>query len=567
MIDWCRNNRNRLLPVLAGVAAVLPFLPALRFPFLYEWDDGGFLLDNPWMSWSVSHLLHQFTHTLQLVYTPLANISLMIDRALFGLDPVGSHAVNLLLFGGAAAVLYRIFRNFRIPAAAALGLVLLWAWNPARVETVAWVAERKGVLSALLAFGAFLAFQRRRSGWAACLTAAAILTKPWTLALPGWMFLAALAENRFRWRTALKATLPEWSAGIAAGAVVGFFSLRDLAGIPENPVGIEFWLGNLLRYLGGAVLPLALNPISPPESLPGKELAWGGLVLGGLLYCFHRGRMPWRIQLCFLAALFGTLLPVLGAGRFTNSTYADRYGFLASAVFWCAVGVALCRPLRRPTPVWGICFIGFLGLLGWQTSQYLPVFSDSAALFRTAAFRALPSPAPKAAEGLALTGLNRNDPALIRESVLFFRLRARRQIAPMEKNALHETADLLEVIAPALSGSASDGEKLAGYLEQMQSYQGYSFREFLDRAYGLAVAARLTARNRDGALRLLDLQQRRQTGSEGGLAFHAGLAAFLRGDYSAAVRDWRRARQLKPDDRQLEYNLKTAEEKSGLKRM
>jgi hypothetical protein len=178
-------------PLAVALVAFGVFWPALGGEFL-DWDDALNLVDNPafrGLGWS--NLGWMFTTTLAGHWIPLTWISFGLDYRLWGMNPLGYHLTNVLLHSAAAAVFYLVAlrllrlavggpeRRLRIGALAA---ALFFAIHPLRVESVAWITERRDVLSGLLfllAIAAYLAAAeavgRRRRGWLAASLACFVL--------------------------------------------------------------------------------------------------------------------------------------------------------------------------------------------------------------------------------------------------------------------------------------------------------------------------------------------------------------------------------------------------------
>ena len=551
---------RRYFPPAAALCAVLPFLPSLGYGFLYEWDDGGFVTGNAWIALNWPNLAHAFTTTLQSVYTPLTSVWLMVDHALFGNWAGGYHLVNLLLYGGCAALLFLIMRKLRIPPVAALLLTVLWAWNPGKCESVAWIAERKGLASSFFAFAAFLYFmrdcRRERAGWAApALMLIAFLFKPWVLPLPGVMCLYAWSRRPGEFRGLLKLLWPVAAAGIAGALLVAGMTFRDLSASAGDG-GPDFL--NVLRYLGAAVWPISLNPIHARLEygavLP--ELLWGAAVAAALWYAGGCSRKRLRISGLFSLAFLGTALPVLTSGGFTNADYCDRYNFLLSAVVWCWIGVAGRGWFRRFPRVWswaaGMLLAGCL----LTDAVYLETFSDTRLLFGRAA--AADRPVPKALEGLALVAVNRSDPELLHQAGMLFR---ERQAGEPEKRRRHyaDMGDLLTLLARTMAGESAAGRELAVYLTADTPRDYYTPEAFVPVAYSLAAGQLIRDGNAAEAAALLELQLERRAGSAYQLHFSSGLAGFLKKDFARACREWRAALELRPGDAKLLENLKRAE--------
>ncbi len=247
----------------------------------------------------------------------------------------------------------------------------LFAVHPVQVASVAWVAERKNVLSGLFYLLAFLAYLRhRRTGartaYAACLAcfAAALLAKTQTVTLPLSLVLADVALQR-------RAALPRLGVGRLLARLVPFVVIGALAGGVTWWVEQEPWtreLPALSRVLIAAnaawfyaatfVAPVRLSPVYAEWNVAAIDLRWWvgvlawPLVLGGLVAVRrHVADLAWWGA----AQFYIVLLPVLGFVSFNFLTYsavADHFMYLA--VFGGAVAVAAqaerwvgARPIRR----------------------------------------------------------------------------------------------------------------------------------------------------------------------------------------------------------------------------
>lgn len=553
-----RQLRTPFYCFAIAVLATLPFLPSLGYGFLAEWDDGGFVSLNPFISWTVENLIYNLTTNLQGVYTPLTTLSLMVDNVIFNGNPAGFHFVNILLYGGCAVFLFLIMRRLSIPVVCAFILTLLWAWNPCKAETVAWISERKGVASAFFAFGAFYYFMRscelkKMPIGAAILIFIACFFKPWVLPVPGLMILYAWTLSPDNYRKVLQAVwLPALTGTLAAAIVVGMtfgessasrsFSLIDTFGV--------------LRYIAASLWPLNLNPIHPRAGFIAvcPELLIGIAMIIALWAMAARSG-KWRVSLVFSIACIALTLPLIVSGSFTNANYTDRYGFLVSALIWCWIGVV---GLRYFNAFPRVAILGTIVLASGYLltlTLYLDTFSDSRLVFAHAAINE--NCPPKALEGLALVALNRNDSELLYQSGRLFIERAHQ----IQGNEIiyADTGNLFCAMAVALE--AQKCEFLERILNDLDGKTFYSPEIFLPRAYNLVIEGLLSAGKRKEALRLLEQQQRRGDGNAFELAFAAGLSGYLTNDFERAVHEWRVALNIRPTDKKVQINLKAAEAK------
>ncbi|MBK8232967.1 MAG: tetratricopeptide repeat protein [Candidatus Eisenbacteria bacterium] len=150
-----RSSFERLWLLLL-LLALVAYAPAMGGGWV--WDDDAYILNNPALR-SLSGLFEIWTRPdASPQYYPLVFTGFWIEQHLFGLDPRGYHVVNVLLHLLGATLLLRILRALSVPGA--LMLAALFALHPVHVESVAWVTERKNVLSAVFYFASALAFFR-----------------------------------------------------------------------------------------------------------------------------------------------------------------------------------------------------------------------------------------------------------------------------------------------------------------------------------------------------------------------------------------------------------------------
>ena len=195
-----------------GLVALLVYIPALRNEFV-NWDDDGYVTGNRHVQrFSSENLGWAFTTFHQSNWHPLTWISHMADVALFGLDPAGHHATSILLHAANAALLALVLFRLTRDLAPSLLVAALFALHPLNVESVAWVSERKNVLSTLfwiLAVGAHARYAERptrgRYAAVAALFALGLLAKPMLVTLPFVLLLLdAWPLRRLSWRAVVE---------------------------------------------------------------------------------------------------------------------------------------------------------------------------------------------------------------------------------------------------------------------------------------------------------------------------------------------------------------------------
>src|SRR5256886_11921328 len=193
-----------LVPVLIALVTVAAFLPALQNQFV-SWDDAENFLDNPHyrgLGWT--HLRWMWTTHLGH-YIPLTWMTLGLDYLLWGMNPVGYHLTSLLLHAANAVVFFFVVRRIlkrALPSPSERGhalavsagfAALVFAIHPLRVESVAWVTERRDVLSGLFYLSAILIYLwacergARGRGWywlSVAVFGCALLSKSMVVNLP-----------------------------------------------------------------------------------------------------------------------------------------------------------------------------------------------------------------------------------------------------------------------------------------------------------------------------------------------------------------------------------------------
>jgi tetratricopeptide (TPR) repeat protein len=341
-----RLDRNALLAVLVFAVAAWAYAPSLRYGLL-DWDDAEYVTANPVIALGVSRAaLERAFEPHDGNWIPLTWLSLAADRAVFGDDPRVHHATNVLLHAATAALLLLVLARATGAVAPAAFVALAFALHPLRVESVAWVAERKDVLSGLFfvaALGAWVAYARRpgaiRYALAFVAALASLLSKPTAVTLPfvlgllDFWPLARLDTDRARWRAFVE-KLPFLAA--AAFASVATHRAQEQAGAfdPLGHLDLAARVGHAITsyhwYAEKAFWPTELAVFYPhPGVAPGAEVAgpalFGGLVITIAAIALAK-RRPWLIVgwLWFL----GMLVPMIGLVQVGMQAHADRYAYL-----------------------------------------------------------------------------------------------------------------------------------------------------------------------------------------------------------------------------------------------
>jgi tetratricopeptide (TPR) repeat protein len=379
---------------------ILAYGPAFQAGWV--WDDDSYVTANAALR-TVDGLRRIWLEPGAVAqYYPVTFTSLWIEYQLHGLAPASYHATNVLLHAANAVLVGLVLQAAAVPAPWAGAL--LFAVHPLHVESVAWVTERKNVLSAffyLLSLLALLgcrdASDRRaaRSAWyvaALGCFALALLSKTVTSTLPAvYLALRWWRTGRIA-RDDVIAMLPFVVGGVVAGTVT--------AGLERWHVGAEgaFWnqtfgermliAGRALWFYTGKLLwPRPLVFIYPRWPLDvGSPVQWalpiaaavGGL---GLLAARERiGRGPFAAALAFAVTL-GPALGFVNVYPMRYSFVADHFAYLASVPLLALVAGCGMRLVPEPRVRQGILALAaaLLALLTWERSL---AFRDAATLWR-----------------------------------------------------------------------------------------------------------------------------------------------------------------------------------------
>lgn len=394
------------------LATFLAYLPALRAG--YVWDDDKYVTENPVLA-DAAGLARIWIpgHTPQ--YYPAVFTTFWIEHALWGLEPAGYHLVNVLLHGLAAVLVWHLAARLRLPGAGFVAA--LFALHPVHVESVAWVTERKNVLSAvfyLLAALAYLRFLaehrpgatpappdpvqvRPRRAWAWYglafgLFVLALLSKTVTCSLPAALILMQLwRRERLNART-LAPLVPLFVVGLVLALHTAHLE-RTLVGAdgPEfafHPLERVLIAGRaLLFYPQKLLVPWPLAFVYPRWGLePQRALAYVPvlvvLAVGvAAMVAYRRGLRGPALALAFFA---GTLFPALGFFNVFPMRYsfvADHFQYLASLGFLALVVATAVRWVTNRTAL-ALAGASVLAACAGLTWRQCTLYADEETLWR-----------------------------------------------------------------------------------------------------------------------------------------------------------------------------------------
>ena len=398
--------------VVSGITALI-FWPSTQFEWLKYWDDGAHLMWNEqykglsltYLWWMAQPFLGQ--------WMPLTWLSWAIDFTLWGLDPVAYHRTNVLLHAANAGLLFLVARRMiravnprytdRILAVGAAFAALLWALHPLRVESVAWVNERRDVLCGLFYLLALLSYlkaadatahRRRWLGFGVFCFGLAVLSKALAVTLPITVILISyypLRHIRPSW-SLLWQRVPFFAVSAVlislVGTIMAFVAIAQMDVLATvQYITIEDRLlitpYSLWFYLAKTVWPGVLSPLYELTFTP-HLLQWRyfipvvGVSLATWLAIGARRTWPgWTVAwFAYVIAVF----PISGVFQNGYQIVASRYSYLATIPLLILAGgllVAALDRLRVPAYVLTVSTaVGVVVALAAGTTAYLPVFRD-----------------------------------------------------------------------------------------------------------------------------------------------------------------------------------------------
>jgi Flp pilus assembly protein TadD len=396
-----RLRRPGLQAALLAVLVLAATITVAKNSFV-SLDDLQYV-GNPLVMQGVSlrGIAFAFTSVTALYWHPLAWLSHELDFELFAANPGAHHLASVLLHAISSAFLFLFLRRLGAGARSAIAGALLWAVHPLRVESFAWVAERKDVLCAFFFTAALLAYApyaERPSGgrYAAWLGLGvlALMSKPTAVCLaPILLILDYWPLHR---TSGLVRLLVEKLPLFGTSAVVMFLTIYGQArsGSMSHLADVAFAtrLANApisyARYIGKILWPVGLSCFYAYDRHPGAAWVISSTLLLGAISAVairQRRRRPWLLAgwLWFVVAL----LPNIGLLQAGRQSIADRFTHLgmigiAIAVTWTLTDWAGARSSRRKQAMWVAC--GVLAALTALTIRQIGFWRDSSTLFEHA---------------------------------------------------------------------------------------------------------------------------------------------------------------------------------------
>ncbi|HEX4424485.1 MAG TPA: tetratricopeptide repeat protein [Terriglobales bacterium] len=436
------EKRPVVLCLLLVVATLALYNSVSHFPFV-NFDDNHYVTENlhvrAGLTWNT--ITWAFGSLEEYNWHPLTWISHALDCQLFGLNPAGHHYTNVLLHAINAVLLFLLLQRATGFTWRSLMVAALFALHPINVESVAWISERKNVLSMLfflLALGTYGWYVRKpgigRYVTVAALFALGLMAKPQIITFPFVLLLCdywplgrmgpalsgkQMARRSFPWLVLEKLPLLLMSAASAMITMKAQSTGRAVYSLAD--VSLSIRLENAVvayaRYVGKAFWPSNLCVLYPHPlgSLTTLQVIGAFLFLGTVTIVVFLARSQRYLVVGWLWFL-GTLVPMIGLVQVGDQALADRYAYLSfiglfvmvcwSVTDWSLKGAA---PIR-----WTVSVGAFVALLALAVVAHRQIgyWAGDVALWSRVVEVTVPNPLTQDNLGDALIRDNRIDEAI-----------------------------------------------------------------------------------------------------------------------------------------------------------
>lgn len=370
------DNRNLYLALGLGAVCILLYGQTIGFDFVGI-DDSGYVARNAvvanGLSWA--GIKWAFTTFEQTNWHPLTWLSYLLDATFFGVKPGPYHLVNAILHALNSVFLFVVIKQLTGSTWRSAAVAALFAVHPAHVESVAWISERKDVLSTFFWIAAtyfYIRYARTKNAEVNdeasgpslrfyALTAVAmalgilakpmVVTLPFTLLLLDYWPLGRLEELSLKRVAALVAEkIPLFLISIASSVVTVIAQRSGGAVVSLEQIPFHLRALNALvsyaKYVGMMFYPLDLGIFYPYQAaIPVWQIAVAGILLAAItVYCvvnFRRRKFLLVGWLWFL----GTMVPVIGLVQVGTQNMADRYTYVP----FIGLGIMIVWSVRELT--------------------------------------------------------------------------------------------------------------------------------------------------------------------------------------------------------------------------
>ncbi|MHB9096595.1 MAG: tetratricopeptide repeat protein [Syntrophales bacterium] len=542
------------------LAVALVFGQTIGHEFV-NYDDNQYVFENPVVQKGLTPEGFRWALTSgeSNNWHPLTWLSHMLDSQLYGLHAGGHHLTNVLLHAAAAILLFLVLWRMTGFLWRSAFVAVVFAVHPLRAESVAWVAERKDVLSGLffmLTIGAYVRYVRHpislvRYGTVVLLFALGLMAKPMLVTLPFVLLLldywplgrmGPAADRSFSFpRRLVVEKLP--LLALTAASCAATFLAQGKAVISIDAIPLSSRVANALvsyvAYIRNLFYPAALAVFYPHSGggLPIGKVVASTLVLTGI----STAALVWRRRFPYLFVgwfwYVGMLVPVVGLVQVGLQSMADRYTYLPQIGLCLSMtwGVAqLSASWRYRRQVCGAASaLAVLVLMGlaWQQTSY---WRDSESLWTHTLACTTNNSTAHSNLGIALAGRGQLDEAIAHY-----------------KKALEIKPDFAEAhnnLGAALAGRGQLDEAIAHYRKALE------IRPDNEKALNNLGVALVGRGQVDAAI--AHFQKALEIRPDNEKSFNnLGIALAGRGQVDEAIAQYKKALEIKPDFAEAHYDL------------
>jgi len=388
-----------------AVSALLVFWQVRNFSFI-NYDDNFYVYENPHVlnGLTAGNITWAFTTGSASFWHPLTWLSLMLDRQLFGPNAAGFHLVNLFFHIANTLILFLVLRQMTQKLWQSAFVAALFALHPLHVESVAWIAERKDVLSTffwLLTMSAYWQYVKKPGIVRYLLTllifALGLMAKPMLVTLP---FVFLLLDywplyriKHFDWQVIYRLVfekIPFIVLSIAS-SVIAFLTQQSNSSISSfAAIPLKFRIGNALisyvKYIEKLFLPTGLAAFYP-HPFENVSVVYAVISAGVLLavtILVLRFAKNHRYLVTGWFWYLGTLLPVIGIIQVGSHAMADRYSYITLTGLFIIIAFLTPQLLSRLPHrkiALGISMLTALTALGISAQKQTMYWNNSTTLF------------------------------------------------------------------------------------------------------------------------------------------------------------------------------------------
>jgi len=388
-----------LIYAALAAASFITFSPLFHCEFI-NYDDNVYVIENDYVQAGLTSqsILWAFSAPRNSFWHPLTMLTHMLDCELFGLNPRWHHFTSLLIHTANTLLLFALLKNMTGAVWRSTFVAAVFALHPLHVESVAWIAERKDVLSTLfwlLTMAAYVRYVRRRSikWYLATLLffAMGLMAKPMLITLPFVLLLLDYWPLNRLGRRAILEKIP-FLALAAVFSTITFFSQKSEGALGlVLPLYIRFANAAIsyLTYIEKMFWPSGLAVFYPHQT--DKISLWYAAVAAVLLIAISAWvlRCAGRRKYLVFGWLWylGTLVPVIGLVQVGSFAMADRYTYVTLTglfimIAWGLNDLAAVLPYRKI--ILTLSAVAALSALAVCTRSQLRHWQNSVALFEHA---------------------------------------------------------------------------------------------------------------------------------------------------------------------------------------